>query len=244
MLDVIYHCKWHMEGNALHIEHISYYKNGHTYFPVGAVSLDLRDEAHARHYKPYTFQANKYSYDKSDAFETLRSSFSDSVTDIFQGEPLKVISPNVNAGKVEEASVSNFNPDVDYMLLNPNGVNNDGFALLAPTLVGSTYKLPYVNINVGGINYVVQNGYLSFYDLVPKYHTYDVPSKTIEVNGKAFTGTIKVKKTKKQSIWLTSEEDLPPAKLVKTNEGNGLIEKMEINLTSRRIDLSLRYDTY
>jgi hypothetical protein len=244
MLDVIYQCKWHMEGNALHIEHISYYKNGRTYYPVGAVSLDLREEAHVRHYKSYTFQANKYSYDKSDAFETLRSSFSDSVTDIFQGEPLKIISPNVNAGKVEEASVSNFNPDVDYMLLNPNGVNNDGFALLAPTLVGSTYTLPYVNINVGGINYVVQNGYLSFYDLVPKYHTYDVPSKTIEVNGEAFMGTVKVKKTKKQSIWFTSDEDLPPARLVKTNEGNGLIEKMEINLISRRVDLSLRYDTY
>lgn len=244
MLDVIYQCKWHMDGNALHIEHISYYKQGRTYFPVGAVSLDLREETHARHYKPYTFQANKYSYDKSDAFETLRSSFSDSVTDIFQGEPLKIISPNVNAGKVEEASVSNFNPDVDYMLLNPNGVNNDGFALLAPTLVGSTYILPYVTINLGGISYIVQNGYLSFYDLVPKYHTYDVPSKTIEVNGEAFTGTVKVKKTKKQSIWFTSEEDLPPAKLVKTNEGSGLIEKMEINLTSRRVDLSLRYDTY
>ena len=25
MLDVIYQCKWHMVGNALHIEHISYY---------------------------------------------------------------------------------------------------------------------------------------------------------------------------------------------------------------------------
>ena len=244
MLDVIYQCKWHMVGNALHIEHISYYKKGQTYLALDIVSADLTNGTHSRHYRPYTFQANKYSYDKSEAFETLRSSFSDSVTDIFQGEPLKIISPNVNAGKVEEASVPNFNPDVDYMLLNPNGVNNDGFALLAQTLVGSTYILPYVNINLGGISYVVQNGYLSFYDLVPKYHTYDVPSKTIEVNGKAFTGTVKVKKTKKQSIWFTSDEDLPPARLVKTNEGDGFIEKMSINLTSRRIDLSLRYDTY
>ena len=49
---------------------------------------------------------------------------------------------------------------------------------------------------------------------------------------------------KKQSLWISYPSDLTPYGLIQTNEGLGFIEKMEINLTSRRVDLSLRYDTY
>ena len=53
-----------------------------------------------------------------------------------------------------------------------------------------------------------------------------------------------LKMIKRQSLWITSVNDMAIHGLIRTNAGNGFIEKMSINLTSRRIDLSLRYDTY
>ncbi len=244
MLWGVYGCKWHMEENALHIEHIFFYKSGRTYYPVGGVSLDLREETHARHYKPYTFQKNSYSYDKLATPETIRFTYTDSVTDAFIGKPIKILSTFVQPGKIEEVNVSVFNPDLDYMLLNPAEVSNDGFALLTAEAVQSGYKVPYTEIAIDDIIYRTQNGNLSYFKLIPRYHIYDLPGHKININGSQFLGPVRLKRLKKQSLWISYPSDLTPYGLIQTNEGLGFIEKMEINLTSRRVDLSLRYDTY
>ena len=345
MLYAIYGCKWHMDGNALHIEHISYYKKGHTYLSAEVLGLDLTTETHVRHYLPYTFQKNIFTYDKLELPESIRYKYSDSTTAAFNGKPIQVQSAYIELGRIEEISVGNFNPDIDYMLLNPADINNDGFALLAPifenladlvdrsalnyatntglNLLGNTYAqtglntsdfinvdpdsyyvgthdghigcwytklkqfiswfsplnvaikppataayarvcfvyneenfryvkgyftegyvLPYISISMNDVSYLVQNGYLSYFDLIPKYHVYDLPSGSVLINGEVFIGSTAVKKTKKQTLWITGLTDPDPIKLVKTAAGNGFIEKMTINLTSRRVDLSLKYDTY
>lgn len=244
MLWGVYGCKWHMEENALHIEHILYYKQGRAYIRVGGVGLDLREETHARHYKPYTFQKNSYSYDKQETPETIRFTYTDSVTDVFIGKPIKILSTFVQPGKIEEVNVSVFNPDLDYMLLNPAEVSNDGFALLTAEALPSGYKVPYTEVAIDDIIYRTQNGSLSYFELIPRYHIYDLPGHEINMNGSQFHGTVRLKRLKKQSLWISYPSDLTPYELIQTNEGLGFIEKMSINLTSRRIDLSLRYDTY
>ena len=345
MLWGVFSCKWHMEGNALHIEHISFYKKGRTYFPVGNISIDLLEETHARYYFPYVFLKNNYSYDKQDLAESIRFKYTDSTTDVFSGLPIKILSNFVEASKIDEVLVSHFNPDVDYMLLNPGNIEATGFALLFAeyvvyanlidkedaqflynyglTLEGdvyssfgmrtsgfiyvnpgenitfievplvicwfrayksfitfylgssttvnppentmyarvafsyaqddlvmvrglilSGYKVPYATLSIEGSQYKIQNGNLSYYKLIPNYHVYDLPAATVEINGEVYTGNIMLKMIKKQSLWITSVNGMAIHGLIRTNAGNGFIEKMSINLTSRRIDLSLRYDTY
>lgn len=345
MLSAVYSCRWHMEGNALHIEHISYYKKGRTYLSTDIVGMDLTAETHVRHYKPYTFQKNSFTYDKEALPEKIIYKYGDNTTEIFNGRPIKVISSFVEKGKTQEINAGNFNADVDYMLLNPSDVSNDGFALLAARLINNTnlidknsqyyaintklnangvliqadgfttsgyisvnpgviystnyncemggwfnfvgdfiasftnsingvtappeatyarvsfnstytdfafiqgnspqsYKLPYIDITVDGVDYSLQNGYLSFASLIPAFHTHDLPAYNVEINGVQFSGPVHLRKTKKQSLWVNSLSDPEPYRLVKTNIGNGLIEKMSINLISRRVDLSLTYDTY
>ena len=48
----------------------------------------------------------------------------------FSGLPIKILSNFVEAGKIDEVLVSHFNPDIDYMLLNPGNIEATGFALL------------------------------------------------------------------------------------------------------------------
>ncbi len=242
---LLYQCKWHMVGNALHIEHISYYKQGRTYFPVGATSLDLRGETHARHYKPYTFQANKYSYDKEALPEELQYSYNEPVSDAFQSGSIKVVSNFIEKGKVEKNSLAIFNPDIDSLLLNPENTGKEGFVLLAANSINK--RLPFrLLLYADSTDYYIQNGGLSYRALLPVFFMYDLPAKTVEINGVTYAEpSIKgIRKTKKQSIWFSYEDDPDPTSLIKTQVGDGRIEKMEINLTSRRVDLSLRYDTY
>lgn len=345
MLFGVYECKWHMAGDALYIEHISYYNQGYSYLDTNQVILDLTDLTHVRHYLPYTFQKNNYSYDKVELAKSIQYKYTDEVSDTFNGMPIEVLSNFAQDGKVEEINISNFNPDIDLMLLLSTNMNQDGFALLGAILQSSTdlidrtssdykvgygltlegnlyaqtglltsnyipvqpyqfysanhdgyigcwydinkqfisdfyqmtlgvqppvnayyarvcwvysdddfkfvrglitdnYTLPYVSNNINGVAYNTQNGYLSFTWLIPNYHVYNLPADNVKINGQVFTGSIKTKRIKKQEIWFSGEDDLIPTKLVKTNAGNGKIEKMIINITSRRVDLSLKHDTY
>lgn len=342
MLKSVYNCYWHMDGNELHIEHISYYKNGKSYLAPPSVGVNLVTFSHSKHYRPYTFQANNYTYSKSDLPKSIKYAWGEAVTAPFLSQGIECLSELVQKDKTEEYTVTGFNPDVDYMLLNYDEVSNDGFALLAAsqrpatdlinrsssdykvgyglrldgtiyansglivsnfiavdqqTLYGAKYSgellcwytanktfiawqyssdwntkgvtppkdaafvrisyyytesdnvfmkgtsLHYFWLSYDGWNNT-QNSYLSFNYLVSAFHTYDLPSDNVLINGSTLHTVHGIRRTKKQNIWFSAEQDPNPMQLIRTQAGDGQIEKMEINLTSRRVDLSLRYDTY
>ena len=72
---------------------------------------------------------------------------------------------------------------------------------------------------------------------------YDMPAKAVTVNGSAVTASGVMRK-KKQTLQVpVGNEDPVVLELVKTNIGNGMIEKMELNLSSRMAKTVLKYDT-
>ena len=87
----------------------------------------------------------------------------------------------------------------------------------------------------------LQNGYLSFVFL-QRYYAYDMPAKNYEINGIAQIA-VGVKKLKLQSIRFPALHDPDLVKLIKTNIGEGVIDKISVNLSSREVNATLRYDT-
>ena len=74
--------------------------------------------------------------------------------------------------------------------------------------------------------------------------TYDMPSKTIEVNGTIRTAD-GIQRSKKQEVTFPSGDDDPDVlKLVKTDIGNGEYDKLSVNISSRMVKATLKYDTY
>ena len=105
----------------------------------------------------------------------------------------------------------------------------------------SVFSLPYYNFEIEGNDHILQNAYVAFC-ILQQYYAFDMPATHYEINGEQFIaqGT---KKLKNQSIRFPVLNDPDLVQLVKTNLGNGTIEKLSVNLSSRNANATLKYDT-
>ena len=317
MLRDCFCCYWFIEGRKLKIEHIQYFRNGGSYSGTPTIGRDLTVEKVTRNGKEWAFATSKYSFDKPEMAARYQFGWMDDVTQLFDGYPIDILSKYVTPENIEEINISQFTSDVDYILLNPGAISEDGFALLAAThpketktfgtqnwqsvgayLAGtykitcisggmtaymlddgvnhsflllsgqsgqitipdtnnlrvytvanttieiialSQYKLPYVNWRIGTNDHILQNGYLAFAYL-QQYYAFDMPAPNYEINGESFVAQ-GIKKLKSQDVSFPCYVDPNLVQLVKTNMGNGSIEKLSVNLSSRNAETTLKYDT-
>lgn len=244
MLRDCFKCYWFIEDGKFKIEHIQYFRNGGSYSGGVVLSHDLTKELNLRNGKPWAFNTSEYSFDKVDLPECYQFKWMDDVTAAFEGLPIQVISKYVTPGKVEDVNVSNFTSDIDLMLLNPGNMSSDGFALFAavPPTSGSQWILPFTRQTVNGVEYFLQNGYLAFINLQSPYWLYDLPARRVSINGSE-TYAYGIERKKKQTFSFPANDDPNPMQLIKTYIGNGQVDKLSVNLCSRSIKTTLKYDT-
>ena len=242
MLRNVYRAYWYVEDGKFKIEHIQWFKNGGRYTGFPAISHDLTVEQVTRNGKPWAFGTSQYNYNKPTMPERYQFGWMDDVTQAFEGFPIEITSKYVTPGNIEEINVSNFTTDIDYMLLNPGACSKDGFALMAARYIGGQYKLPFIVHEINGVEYRNQNGLLAFIDLQPKYYVYDLPAYQVNINGERGIA-YGITREKKQTLRMPVVDDPNPTQLIKTFLGNGQIEKLSVNLSSRNANVTLMYDT-
>lgn len=244
MLRDCFKCYWFIEDGKFKIEHIQYFRNGGSYSGGAILSHDLTKELNLRNGKPWAFNTSEYSFDKVDLPERYQFEWMDDVTAAFEGFPIQVISKYVTPGKVEEINISNFTSDIDMMLLNPGNMSSDGFALFAavPPTSGSQWILPFTRQTINGVEYFLQNGYLAFINLQFPYWMYDLPARRVSINGSEVYA-YGIDRKKKQTFSFPAIDDPNPMQLIKTYIGNGQVDKLSVNLHSRSIKTTLKYDT-
>lgn len=131
--------------------------------------------------------------------------------------------------------------DVDSIMFHCYGWM--AFAVVDAKVVDGLRELPFYAKQIDNVKYALQNGYMSFVYLQEKFYRHDLPARLIIIN-KEYTHAIKVDKKKKQTISFPAGlYDPNPRKLVKTLLGNGQFEKISVNLCSRTIKATLKYDT-
>lgn len=245
MLRDCFRCYWFIDDdNRFRLEHISYFMNGGAYpntpdYPK--IGRNLTTEQVTRTGKKWAFCTSEYQFDKPEMAARYQFGWMDDVTQLFDGNPIDIISKYVNPENIEQIDVAQFTSDVDYILLNPGEISKDGFVLLSAALQGGEYKLPYLTITLNNVDHVLQNVYVAFVYL-QQYYFYDMPAKVFKYNGvpgQAYG----IKKLKMQTLKFPSFTDPKPMQLIKTNLGNGTIQKMSVNLSSRNATATLKYDT-
>lgn len=238
MLRDCFRCYWFIDDmNRFRIEHIRYFMNGGSYVSAPVVGIDLTTISVPRNGKQWAFAQNKYAFDKPEMTGRYQFGWMDDVTQLFEGYPIDILANFVDKEKIEEITVNKFTSDVDYIMLNPSSISEDGFVLLAATASGSGYRLPYVNLGESRI----QNGYVAFV-ILQEYYLYDLPAYRYEINGNA-ADAYGIKRQKTQTINFPVNADPDLFKLIKTNLGNGSIRKLSVNLSSRKANATLEYDT-
>jgi hypothetical protein len=242
MLKNVMRCYWYIEDNKFKIEHLHWFKNGGSYSWSPQYSVDLTTLTDPKNKKLWGLGTSPYTYGKLDMEERIEFSWMDDVTDGFGGQPIEITSNFVQKGKIETINAGVFTSDVDYMLANPGSITSDGFALFGAEYVSGEYKLPFVHLSIDEANLVLQNGFMSWVYLQPKFWVYDLPSTEALINGGPVV-VEGVQRKKKQTIKFPSILDLDPVKLIKTNIGDGEIQKISVNLSSRMNTINLKYDT-
>ncbi len=123
---------------------------------------------------------------------------------------------------------------------NVGGVVGDGTITVIVTQTNE-YKLPYVNFDFDGTDHILQNAWVSFMFL-QQYYMFDMPAWNVEINGvEQWVRGIKKLKTQTIKFPVLTEPDM--FNLIKTGLGNGTIQKMSVNLSSRNANTTLKYDT-
>lgn len=245
MLRDIYKCYWYIEDGKFKIEQINWFRNGGSYGYNPIIDYDLTKLENVRNGKKLAFSTSEYSFDKVDMPERYQFEWMDDVTTPFEGLPIEITSKYVTAGKIEEINISNFTSDIDLMLLNTSAISSDGFALFAAVTPsgGGQLELPFTRQTVDNVEYYLQNGYLAFINIQPTYWVYDMPARNFKINNTQ-NYAIGIERKKKQTLnFPAGTTDPNPMKLVKTYIGNGKVDKLSVNLCSRNIKATLKYDT-
>ena len=102
-------------------------------------------------------------------------------------------------------------------------------------------ELPYYNFVIESNDHYLQNAYVAFCFL-QWYYRYDMPAREYVINNNRYIAT-GIKKLKNQTLRFPVLYDPDLVQLVKTNLGNGTIEKLSVNLSSRNANATLKYDT-
>jgi hypothetical protein len=125
--------------------------------------------------------------------------------------------------------------------LNPSDISKDGFVLLGVEQAGATLVLPYYTYTDGVASYTLQNGALAFCFL-QNYYAYDMPARNYNIGGvpRVAAG---IKKLKSQSVIFPVLTDPHVMQLVRTELGDGMIERASVDLSSRSAKVTLKYDT-
>lgn len=242
MLKNVYQCYWYIEDNKLKIEHIQYFRNGQSYTNQPGIELDLTKWLCPSNGRSWETGRKQYKFEKLDMPERYQFSWMDDVTEPFTGYPIIMRSNFVKQDKIEEISVNNFSTDIDYMILRSDEFSKDGFALMETITQAGWERVPVLSQLIDGDIYQNQNGYLSYFFLHPVYWGYNLPSKKVNINNTDMTLRY-ISRLKSQEVKFPFDRDISPLKLIRTSIGDGKVESISVNLSSRMHTIDLRYDT-
>ena len=246
MLKQAYKIYWYIdENNNVHVEHISYFMNGNWYEPQPQQLVDLETTLHTRTKHSKAYGQNVVKFTKTNMPGAYKFGWADVQTRPFDGYDIKCLDPYVDKGSQDENNVGDFDTDVDYVLSSPNDVSKDGFFLFALPKIGGSYshtlvleKLQITDENGESYEVEIQNADGAFCKIHKTFWRYDMPCENLQINNQADTA-ITTGRFKTQSVEfadLTMADIIENVdncvKLIRTQQGEGGISKLSVNLNS------------
>jgi hypothetical protein len=234
-------CFWYIDASGMfRIEHVKYFNNGRSYLGQ-IVGVDLTAQISTHNNKAWAYHTKNYTYRELEMPEFIKCEWMDKTTSIFDGQDIKHLSSFVNKGTTDDKRVSNFTSDILYGAAIGDNVSKDGFYIFNASLSVDVWSVPYVQMVFPGLSSVqVLNGFWANKNLHDKFWKYNLSSQTAEINGVEIT-VITPKRLKEQTVSIPNvEPDF--FRLVETAIGTGEIDKMEVNLTTRLLTITVLHD--
>lgn len=176
MLRDVYQCYWYIDGsNRLCIEHISYFKNNKSYgLYTPTPSIDLTAMKDMPNGLPWSFGTNELGFDKSNCPNRYEFEWADESTEQFKGYAIDILDKATSEKQKERVNVSNFVADVDYVVIYPNGVSDDIYAVIEASSYDNSVGIFDISVGNNTPIYCMQNGCLSLLFAEKYYYPYDL----------------------------------------------------------------------
>lgn len=233
---------WHISESKFRIEHRHYYDNGKSYTTPG-VGIDLTTQLEPRTGLPWSYRTSNYKYDKEKLPERIESKWMDRVSQPFEGYAIQVNSAYVNRGNIQQKQIPKFTSDIDFFNVAASDISKDGFVFFECELDGTDLNVPFLEITVDtDESYKLQNGYASFLYAHETYHKHGLPATSVNLNRQDITATTTIR-TKSQELEIAVGSAIDEYKLITASLGNGKIERIEQNLSSKSLKLQIKHDT-
>lgn len=253
MLAKCFRCYCYIEDNKFKIEHLSFFENGKNYDSANQiVGLDITALYDNKNGRPLGYGQNAIKYNKNSLPSRYEFSYMDKSSIEFEGSAIKLTAPYLQQDKTESINVEDFSADLDMLISNTVAMSDDGFALIAAKAYTSdgvtyysTFKYDLELISIEGYTYKVslQNGVLSWFYLFNFYRT-SLPTSVVEYDEgpKQIIRVTGITKCMIQEVKVPVEEDPALYELVTTDIGNGQINSLSIDLTSKQATIELLYE--
>lgn len=250
MLKQVFKVYWFIDNQKrLHLEHISYFKSGGTYgTPQAALNLTARTDAHNK--KNAIYAQSSISYDTSELVQRYEFEWGDAVTDAMgQGMTMDMKSLYAKDGSTETITISNFNPDLDYMLFSPNEFNKEGFALLGVYNENNTVPV-YSFYMRDGTQSIRRTCYVNneWVSLIGKSWLYTYDASALDFTCSFDYGYTRrcfgYKQFKKQTVRVQTLSDPDPYGLVETDAHfqPGRVGSLSVDISTRMTDISVEFE--
>lgn len=235
-LKIAFNVEYRIDGNNLLFEHVSYFNKN--------LGFDLTQQKYNR----YTQDTRNYSYDSQEIPILERWKMKEQSTGDFGDAVINYSGACVTNKKKNEKeyTINDFTTDLEYVLSHPNtddaNVEDTGFVVLSTSFDGSSY---YVN-SAKTITYGNKlNNVFSNMQLVRDYNFYERPLLYGKFNRQdvTFKSSLPIKKGASIEIPYTCSDEFKPDNYVKTNLGNGIVDKAEYNVYNGTIKLDLLYQS-
>lgn len=248
LLNNAFNCYWDIyEVNGvyhLRIEHRKFYEQGGSYTDSIGQTLDLRTLY--RNSTPYTYAENtdRWEWEKdggsasSDAHR-YEYGWMDTQSAIFDGETIEIPEEYIlfDNERVEERKVDWFSTDIDFLTSVPAECSSDGFVLVMESLSNSGWVIS------GAAEYGGQNYNLSLEYLQPKYLLAGIYSPVVSIGDEEYPNSITSRMRKAEIVFRTPDGvTVEPGDMLWTEVGQGLIESMEVDLSSGKYTATVRYE--
>lgn len=238
-LEVSFGCKWYVDNNKLKIENWKYFNCGESYKENDRVEIDVTTLMYKNNIS-WDYGKNIVSFSKSEMPSRIQYNWMDKQSAVFDGIPIEILSGYVNKANIKELSASLFSVDVDMIIASPNEISMDGFVAFAAKKENDTYSLPIEDVVLENYTYRIQNAWLSFTSLLPRYHIYNLPTERILLNAEEVSVPV-LERYKTQKVYFPIVEDLNPNRLIKTSIGKGIVEKISVNLLKRFVTGTIKH---
>ena len=242
MLRDCYRIFWHIENGKLRLEHITWYQNGGTYNGI-ILGADLTTLVQPKNGKNWSFSQGKYEYDKEEMPERFEFGWMDDVSAPFEGKAIEMVGNFVQRGRIEDMNVNGVTTDIDFIMANPQEISKDGFCLISTVEVDGVDRVPFIERDIGyNQEVIMQNGFLSWLYLHPKFHIYDLPSDKAIINGEEVTLFYNKTRQKKQEVTFPAQNQINPLNIIRTNLGDGIVDDFKIDMSSRIVKATIKHD--